>query len=145
MFRINFLKKLKIRKLSLLACVTSAFIALFAISYNLGERYYVKHAGDNMDKSVFRTTYTNPVDYKDEIIIYDYMHRMANSRIASEDKDIGGKLLITKRQIEAVRTIVKQMNYPDNSYILGVLDRWEKGDFSLINDEHNYFYNRLNE
>jgi hypothetical protein len=145
MIRNYFFKKLKIKKMSLAACITSALVALFAISYNLGERYYMKQAAEKMDKSVFRVTYTSPVDYKDEIIIYDTMHRMANSRIVAEDKDISGKLQVTKRQIEAVRIIVKQMNYPDNSYIIGILDRWEKGDFSLVNDEHNYFYNRLTE
>jgi hypothetical protein len=145
MIKINFFKRLKLKKVSLIACTLSALVALFAISYNLGERYYIKRAADNMDKSVFRVTYTNPVDYKDEIIIYDTMHRMANSRITTEDKDSSGRLQITKKQIEAVRIIVKQMNYPDNSYILGVLDRWENGDFSLVVDEHNYFYNRLAE
>lgn len=145
MFKLKFFKKLKIKRLSLIACTISAFVALFSISYNLGERYYVKRQADKMDKSVFRVTYTNPKDYKDEIIIYDAMHRMANSKIAAEQNDKSGMLQITKPQVEAVRIIVKQMNYPDNSYILGVLSRWEKGDFSLINDEHNYFYNRLRE
>jgi hypothetical protein len=145
MFRVNFIKKIKLKRLSIITCTISAFIALFAISYNIGERYYTKRTADNLDTSVFRVTYTNSEDYKDEIIIYDAMHRMANSKIAAEDKDKSGRLQITKKQIEAVRIIVKQMNYPDNSYILGVLSRWEKGDFTLVNDEHNYFYNRLSE
>ena len=145
MFRFNFIKKVKLKRLSIVACTISAFMVIFAISYNLGERYYVKQAADNLDKSVFRVIYTNPADYKDEIIIYDAMHRMANSKIAAEDQDKSGRLQITKKQMEAVSIIVKQMNYPDNSYILGVLSRWEKGDFTLINDEHNYFYNRLSE
>lgn len=144
MFKISLLKKLKLKKLSIAACTISGFVALFSISYNIGERYYIKRAAENLDKSVFRVAYTKP-DYKDEIIIYDTMHRMANTKIAAEDKDISGKLQITKKQMDAVRIIVKQMNYPDNSYILGVLDRWEKGDFSLISDEHNYFFNRLSE
>jgi predicted DNA binding CopG/RHH family protein len=143
MINVNFIKKMRLKRASIIICLIAGFVALFSISYNIGERYYIKRSAENMEKSVFRVTYEQEASFSDEVIIYDAMHRMANSKIAAEDKDKNGSIQITSKQIQAVRTIVNHMNYPDNSYILAVLNRWEKGDFSLVTDEHEYFWSRL--
>lgn len=140
--KINLKRKFNIRRVEIIVSVVSLYIALFAISYNLGERYYVSRHPEP-EKSVFNISQADKENYKDEIIIYDTMHRMANSKIEVEDKDKSGKLEINASQIQAVRIIVEKMNYPDKNYIFGVLDRWESGDFSSIADEHDYFWIRL--
>jgi hypothetical protein len=93
---------------------------------------------------VFRTTYSDKQQYINEIIIYDMMHRMANSKITKESKDKSGRLEVTANQIQAVKSIVERMDYKDRGYILQVLKRWENGDFSFIEGEHEYFYGRFN-
>jgi hypothetical protein len=138
-------KKLNIKKIGFIACILAGFTAIYSVSFNVGERYYLKKNAEDPNKPVFKVTYKNEPDYRDEIIIYDAMHRMANSQIPSEDKEKSGSIKVTSKQIQAVRTIVQKMNYPDNSYILAVLSRWEKGDFSLVEDEHEYFWSRLKE
>jgi hypothetical protein len=138
-------RKPNYRIVAMATCIMAGFIAIYSVAYNIGERYYLKKNPEDPNKPVFLVTYENEPNYRDEIIIYDAMHRMANSKIPDEDKDKSGNLKITEKQIQAVRTIVKQMNYPDNSYILAVLARWEKEDFSLVTDEHDYFWSRLKE
>lgn len=138
-------RKLNFKKTGMAVCIMAGFVAIYSIAFNIGERYYLKKNPQDPNKPVFLVTYENEPNYRDEIIIYDAMHRMANSKIPAEDKDKSGSLNITSNQIQAVRTIIKQMNYPDNSYILAVLARWEKGDFSLVTDEHDYFWSRLKE
>jgi hypothetical protein len=139
------IRKLKLKIIGVTACIIAGLIALYSIAFNIGERYYLEKNTENPDKSVFTVIYEDEPDYRDEIIIYDAMHRMANSKIAEESNDKSGVLKITGKQIQAVRTIVKKMNYPDSSYLLATLTRWEKGDFSLVVDEHDYFWSRLKE
>lgn len=143
MKKLSFIKRINLSKISKVICLSAAIVALFAISYNVGERYYVLNSAEEPETSVFRVVPPAQADYKDEIIIYDVMHRMANSRIEAENSDKTGALKITTHQIQAVKTIVEAMNYPDKSYIIAVLARWEKGDFSVVDDEHEYFWSRL--
>jgi cytoskeletal protein RodZ len=138
------LKKNNFRKSSFVLSVVLLFAVLFAASYIIGERYYTKQ-NEEPGKSVFGIIYPEKYSFEDEIIIYDTMHRMANSKISAKKSDSSGKLEINQKQINAVRTIVYKMNYPDKSFILEALEKWEKGDFSLIEDEHNYFSDRLGE
>ncbi|MBL4934463.1 hypothetical protein JK636_01675 [Clostridium sp. YIM B02515] len=142
MVKLNFLKKINIRNGKLICCSIFGAAALFSISFNFGERLYVKQ-NNIPDTAVFNSGQLAQVDFKDEIIIYDEMHRMANSKLSSDHKDKSGKLEINSKQLEAVREIVKQMNYPDKNYIFEVIDRWDKGNFDYIGDEHNYFWIRL--
>lgn len=142
MIRLNFLKKFKIRRAALLICIISASVTIFAISFNLGANSYVKEEPEP-EAPVFKTTYSDKQQYINEIIIYDMMHRMANSKISKESKDKSGRLDVTANQIQAVKAIVERMDYKDRGYLLQVLKRWEKGDFSLIVGEHEYFSGRF--
>lgn len=143
MIRLNFLKRFNIRKAAFLICIASAAVALFAVSYSVGANYSSKETPEP-EKSVFKTTYNDKPEYINEIIVYDILHRMANSKIAKESKDKSGKLEMTSNQIQAVKGIVEKMDYKDRGYLLQVLKRWEKGDFSFIEGEHEYFYGRFN-
>lgn len=135
-------KKINFRKGSFVLSVILLFAVLFLASYIIGERYYAKQ-NEEPGKSVFRVIYPEKSSFEDEIIIYDAMHRMANSKMSAEKNDSSGILEIYQKQINAIRIIVSKMNYPDKSFILEALEKWEKGDFSSIEDEHNYFSDRL--
>lgn len=78
-----------------------------------------------------------------EDAIYDAMHKMANTKIVAEDGQIWGEIPIDKESIKKVRDIVEKVAYEDRDYILEVLNRWDKGDFSQVVDEHNYFWAKL--
>lgn len=75
--------------------------------------------------------------------IYDVMHRMSNSKIIAKDNQIWGTLSMDEKQISTVKAIVEKVSYSDRSYMLEVLERWEKGDFSQADKEHNYFWKKL--
>lgn len=75
--------------------------------------------------------------------IYDIMHRMSNGKILAEDNKIWGVIPIYKEDIVTLKKIIKKVDYEDREYLLEVLTRWEKGDFSQVVDEHNYFWKKL--
>lgn len=138
----NFIsKKLKSRKVTFITCTIAATVALFSISFNIGERLYVKNHTIT-DKSVFGISQENPANINSELIIYDNMQNMASEVMDAKVKN-QTNIDISKEKIQSLRVIVTKMGYSDRGYILSVLDRWEKGNFSLITDEHNYFYLRL--
>lgn len=141
MIRNYIFKKLKSRKVRFITCFIAAVIALFSISYNIGERLYAKNHTQT-DKSVFGIAQEDPVSINSELIIFDNMQNMAsevmNAKVQNETN-----IDISKEKIQSIRVIVTKMGYSDKGYILSVLDRWEKGNFSLITDEYNYFYLRL--
>lgn len=137
------LEKISFKKTGFVLFVVLVLAILFEASYIIGEDYYAKR-NDDPGKSVFKAVYPpDKASFEDEIIIYDAMHRLANSKIPAEKNDRSGRLEINQKQLNAVRTIVSEMNYPDKSYIFAALSRWEKDDFSLVEDEHNYFADRL--
>jgi hypothetical protein len=134
-------KKLKSRKVTFITCTIAAAVALFSISFNIGERLYVKN-NTITDKSVFGISQENPASINSELIIYDNLQNMASEVMDKKVKN-ETNIDISKEKIQSLRVIVTKMGYSDRGYILSVLDRWEKGNFSLITDEHNYFYLRL--
>jgi hypothetical protein len=141
MIRIHFYKKLKSRKTRFIICTVAATVALFSISFNIGERLYAKNHTQT-DKSVFGTTQDKTLSANSELIIYDNMQSMANDIMyASVNNETN--ILISAEKILSLKVIVNKLGYSDREYILSVLDRWGKGDFSQVTDEHNYFYLRL--
>lgn len=135
--------KLNARKTAFFICVISAAIALFAVSYSIGTHFYAKEEPEP-EKPVFKATYAEQPPYISELIVYDIMHRMANSKLSKESKDKSGRLDITANEIQAVKSIVEKMDYKDRAYVLQIIKRWENGDFTCIEGEHEYFYGRYN-
>lgn len=85
----------------------------------------------------------HPPEYFDEDTIYDIMHKMANSKIVAGDDQIWGTLPMDKKKIEVLKQAVEKIGYSDRAYLLEILNRWEKGDFSRCVEEHNYLWNKL--
>jgi len=84
-----------------------------------------------------------PANYYDETNIYNMMHKMANSKIIAKDGQVWGTLPMKIEDIAALKETILKINYSDRDYLLEVLSRWEKGDFTHCVEEHNYFWNKL--
>ena len=84
-----------------------------------------------------------PADYYSEAEIYDIMHRMANTKIVAENNKIWGELPMEKEEIQNLKGIVEKVNYEDREKLLDILTRWEAGDFSQADKDHNYVWEKL--
>ncbi|WP_346939140.1 DUF6241 domain-containing protein [uncultured Clostridium sp.] len=82
-------------------------------------------------------------DYYPEAEIYDIMHRMANTKIIAEKNKIWGELPMEKEEIQNLKGIVEKVNYEDREKLLDILARWESGDFSQADKDHNYVWEKL--
>lgn len=82
-------------------------------------------------------------EYYPEEKVYDIMHRMANTKIIAENDKIWGELPIDSDSLGDIRDLVSEIDYPDRNYLLEVINRWEDGDFSQADEEHNYFWTKL--
>lgn len=84
-----------------------------------------------------------PSDYYPESKVYDIMHRMSNTKIIAEDNKIWGELPIDSESLGSIKALVSEIDYPDRDYLLSVISKWENGDFSKADEEHNYFWAKL--
>ncbi|MEG2017168.1 MAG: DUF6241 domain-containing protein [Clostridium sp.] len=82
-------------------------------------------------------------DYYPESKVYDIMHRMSNTKIIAEDNKIWGELLIDSESLGSIKALVSEIDYPDRDYLLSVITKWENGDFSKADEDHNYFWAKL--
>lgn len=84
------------------------------------------------------------INTKNEQNIYKTLHEMSNTKIIAEDNLIFGEIDITPNKIKEIKENVQQSTFPDKDYLLQILDRWDKGNFNQVVDEHNYFWDKLN-
>lgn len=141
MLKNKLIKMLKSTRFKFTVCVLAAFVALFSISFNIGEKLYVRSHSET-DKTVFGITQEQPLNINSELIIYDNMKNIASdimNKIANNETSIN----VSKDKLDSIRVIVNKMGYNDRDYISNILDRWESGNFNMITDEHNYFYLKL--
>lgn len=141
MLKNKLIKMLKSTRFKFTVCVLAAFAALFSISFNIGEKLYVRSHSET-DKTVFGITQQQPLNINSELIIYDNMNNIASdimNKIANNETSIN----VSKDKLDSIRVIVNKMGYNDRDYISNILDRWESGNFNMITDEHNYFYLKL--
>lgn len=92
---------------------------------------------DNTDFSVLPGTY----DFTNEESVYTLMHYMINTKVTSDV--IWGTLDLTKNRVKILINAVTVSNWNDKNKLLGILNRWENGDFSQAVDDHNYVWSRL--
>ncbi len=84
-----------------------------------------------------------PANYYSESNIYDIMHKMVNTKIIAENDKIWGELPMNKEEIQNLKGIVEKVNYKDREQLLDILNRWEAGDFSQADKDHNYVWEKL--
>lgn len=142
-----FNKKLIIISIIFIFVVGSAFAIIYTMDKNLGKlkakenQKEIKAITEDLEKDTSEKL--KPDTYYSEIDIYDIMHRMANTKIIADDNKIWGKLSMDKEEIQNLKETIGKIDYEDRDYLLEILERWEAEDFSKVDEEHNYFWNKL--
>jgi len=75
--------------------------------------------------------------------MYEKLHKMANTLIIAEDDEIWGEEEITIEEVLALIGEVTASDYGDKEKLLEILRRWEQGDFSKGDQDHNYVWEKL--
>ncbi|WP_455675578.1 DUF6241 domain-containing protein [Pradoshia sp.] len=68
----------------------------------------------------------------------EILHKMTHQKVKAKDK--WGAIPMTKENVLAAKEQISQLNIKDKTELLEILDRWEKEDFSQIDEDHNYFW-----
>ncbi|PGM34655.1 hypothetical protein CN941_25820 [Bacillus cereus] len=66
------------------------------------------------------------------------MHSMSHQKVEAEQK--WGAIPMTKLHAEVVVDILNNTNFEKKAELLAIAERWAKGDFSKIVEDHNYFW-----
>ncbi|WP_461206721.1 DUF6241 domain-containing protein [Clostridium sp. DL1XJH146] len=104
---------------------------------------------ENSDENTLdKETATNYLEEKnitirEEKLLYEDIHRMANTLIIAEDGKIWGKDTITDEKCNTLIIEITASDYDDKERLLSILNRWKEDDFSEGVDDHNYVWNRL--
>ncbi|MBX4263644.1 DUF6241 domain-containing protein [Clostridium estertheticum] len=79
-----------------------------------------------------------------ELVLYNTMHKMINTKIVAEDGKIWGEVEITDGKCDQLINDVSKSGYPDKVVLLEFLTRWKNKDFTNGVEEHNYLWDGLN-
>ncbi|MGJ9383519.1 DUF6241 domain-containing protein [Salipaludibacillus sp. CF4.18] len=63
------------------------------------------------------------------------MHHMSHQKITADRK--WGKIFITEGRIKRLIDVVEANEYENKTIYLSILERWESGDFSRADEDHN--------
>ncbi|MBU3159426.1 hypothetical protein KPL37_06615 [Clostridium frigoris] len=83
----------------------------------------------------------NPSD--EELVVYNTMHKMINTKIVAEDGKIWGEIEITDGKCNQLISDISKSGYPDKVELLQFLNRWKNKDFKSGVGEHNYLWDGL--
>lgn len=108
-----------------------------------------KQKSNSVDESKEQTKKIGGVTYdlnvsqsseeRDLIVV---MHHMTHQKVKADEK-WGAKPMIPET-INEVYDIVSNSNFAREEDLLAILERWKNGDFSRVDDDHNYFWNYQN-
>ena len=73
-----------------------------------------------------------------EMEVIEVMHKMTHQKVEAEEK--WGAIEMTPKAIDQNYDIVSKSNFEHKNILLEMLNRWKKGDFSQIVDDHNWFW-----
>lgn len=73
---------------------------------------------------------------QDEVI--EVMHKMTHQKVKAKEK--WGAIPMIPNTINQVINIVENSVFEQKDDLLAILDKWKKGIFSEIDDDHNYFW-----
>jgi len=79
----------------------------------------------------------------EELVVYNTMHKMINTKIVAEDGKIWGEEAITTERCNKLITEVTNSGYPDKVTLLQFLTRWKDKNFVSGVNEHNYLWDGL--
>lgn len=80
----------------------------------------------------------------EELVVYNTMHKMINTKIVAEDGKIWGEVDITTDKCNKLINEVSKSGYPDKTTLLQFLSRWKEKNFKSGVEEHNYLWDGLN-
>ncbi|QFT90882.1 hypothetical protein FIU87_19735 [Bacillus sp. THAF10] len=74
----------------------------------------------------------------EETIIHT-MHLMTHQKVKAKEK--WGAIPMTEETINQVYEVVSNSNFPNKKELLKIVEKWKNGDFSQIDNDHNFFWN----
>ena len=80
----------------------------------------------------------------EEIVVYNKMHKMINTKIVAKDGKIWGEVEVTPDKCNQLITEVSESGYPDKATLIQFLTRWKNKNFNSGVGEHNYLWDGLN-
>ena len=66
------------------------------------------------------------------------LHKMTHQKVAAGEK--WGAVEMTDENIQKALDAVKTMNHVESDEIIEMVERWQQGDFSRIDDDHNFIW-----
>lgn len=70
--------------------------------------------------------------------VIDVMHHMTHQKVKADEK-WGAKPMIPET-INEIFDVVSKSDFTRKEELLAILERWKNGDFSQVDDDHNYFW-----
>ncbi|WP_010283646.1 DUF6241 domain-containing protein [Bacillus timonensis] len=74
--------------------------------------------------------------------VVQVMHHMTHQKVKA-DKKWGAKPMIPKT-INEIYDVISNSNFARKEDLLAIAERWKNGDFSRVDDDHNYFWDYQN-
>lgn len=66
------------------------------------------------------------------------MHSMTHQKVIASDK--WGIIEMNDESIEKAYSIVSASDFPSKTALMDILEKWQKGDFSQADEDHNYIW-----
>ncbi|MEK4198844.1 DUF6241 domain-containing protein [Cytobacillus sp. FSL K6-0265] len=100
-----------------------------------------KEASLDVDTAAYtENTGLSPESTQSKVI--DVMHKMTHQKVKASEK--WGSVRMTEQAIEEVRKTIENNQFEHEEELLAILDKWSKGDFSNVDNDHNYFWSLQN-
>ncbi|WP_026565781.1 DUF6241 domain-containing protein [Bacillus sp. UNC41MFS5] len=77
-------------------------------------------------------------DSSSQDAVIEVMHKMTHQKVKAKEK--WGAIPMISDTINQVYTIVENSEFEQKDDLLAILDKWKKGTFSEVDDDHNYFW-----
>ncbi|MCA1024878.1 DUF6241 domain-containing protein [Cytobacillus sp. FSL W7-1323] len=74
--------------------------------------------------------------------VIDVMHKMTHQKVKASEK--WGSVRMSEQAIEEVKKTIENNQFEHEEELLTILDKWSKGDFSNVDNDHNYFWSLQN-
>jgi hypothetical protein len=71
----------------------------------------------------------------DEYKVIAAMHKMTHQKIKSDKK--WGSIPMTDKNIKEIKNALESIDYANASTLMGIIEKWENGDFSNVAQDHN--------
>jgi hypothetical protein len=77
-------------------------------------------------------------DSSSQDAVIEVMHKMTHQKVKAKEK--WGAIPMIPDTINQVYDIVENSEFEQKDDLLVILDKWKKGTFSEVDDDHNYFW-----